>query len=74
MLVLSNLGKDSDMDDPRTVPNSDLPAEFEDLLAGFTGYLQRERSLATTTVENYLNQVLIRSALRSGWADGFAKT
>jgi hypothetical protein len=37
MLVLSNLGKDSDMDDPRTVPNSDLPAEFEDLLAGFTG-------------------------------------
>lgn len=45
------------MDDPCTTGSGGLPGELEDLLEGFTGYLRRERSLASTTVENYLNQV-----------------
>lgn len=34
-----------------------LPGELDDLVEDFTGYLCGERSLASTTVENYLNQV-----------------
>ena len=45
------------MDDPCTAGGSGLPGELNDLLEDFTGYLRRERSLASTTVENYLNQV-----------------
>jgi len=45
------------MDDPCTTDSSGLPGELKDLLEDFTGYLRRERSLASTTVENYLNQV-----------------
>ena len=45
------------MDDPCTAGSNGLPDELEDLLEYFTGYLRRERSLAPTTVENYLNQV-----------------
>lgn len=45
------------MDDPCTAGSSGLPGELNDLLEDFTGYLRRERSLAPTTVENYLNQV-----------------
>jgi integrase/recombinase XerD len=33
------------------------PDELDDLLEEFAGYLRGERSLAATTVENYLNQV-----------------
>jgi integrase/recombinase XerD len=36
---------------------SGLPCELDEVLEDFTGYLCRERSLASTTVENYLNQV-----------------
>ncbi|MGH3791752.1 MAG: tyrosine-type recombinase/integrase [Pseudonocardiaceae bacterium] len=45
------------MDDPCAVGSSGLPGELDDLLDDFTGCLRRERSLASTTVENYLNQV-----------------
>lgn len=45
------------MDDACTTGGSGLPGELEELLAEFTGYCQRERALAPTTVENYLNQV-----------------
>lgn len=45
------------MDDPCTAGGSGLPRALDELLEEFTGYLQRERSLAPTTVENYLNQV-----------------
>ncbi|MGH3097326.1 MAG: tyrosine-type recombinase/integrase [Streptosporangiales bacterium] len=45
------------MDDPCTAVSDGLPDEFDELLEGFTGYLRRERSLAPTTVENYLNQI-----------------
>lgn len=45
------------MDDPCTAGSSGLPGELNDLLEDFTGYLRRERALAPTTVENYLNQV-----------------
>ena len=45
------------MDDPCTAGCSGLPGELDDLLEDFTSYLRRERSLASTTVENYLNQV-----------------
>jgi site-specific recombinase XerD len=45
------------MDDLCTAGSSGLPGELDDVLADFTGYLRRERSLASTTVENYLNQV-----------------
>jgi site-specific recombinase XerD len=45
------------MDDPCTAGGSGLPDELDELLDDFTGYLRRERSLAPTTVENYLNQV-----------------
>lgn len=45
------------MDDPCTTGSGGLQGELEDLLEDFTGYLRRERSLASTTVENYLNQV-----------------
>jgi integrase/recombinase XerD len=45
------------MDDSCTAGGSGLPGELDDLLVDFTGYLRRERSLASTTVENYLNQV-----------------
>jgi site-specific recombinase XerC len=45
------------MDDPCTAGGSGLPGELDDLLEDFTGYLRRERSLASMTVENYLNQV-----------------
>lgn len=44
------------MDDPCTA-GSGLPGELDDLLEDFTSYLRHERSLASTTVENYLNQV-----------------
>jgi len=43
------------MDTPRTLGSCTVPAA--DLLDAFTGYLFGERSLAGTTVENYLNQV-----------------
>ncbi|MCA1672265.1 MAG: site-specific integrase [Actinobacteria bacterium] len=43
------------MDDLCTA--GDAAGELDDLLEAFTGYLRRERSLASTTVENYLNQV-----------------
>jgi integrase/recombinase XerD len=45
------------MDGPRRGGSSGLPGELEELLEEFTGYLRGERSLAPTTVENYLNQV-----------------
>jgi len=45
------------MDDLCAAGSSGLPGELGDLLDDFTGYLRRERSLASTTVENYLNQV-----------------
>lgn len=45
------------MDDPCTAGGSGLVGEFENLLDDVTGYLRRERSLAPTTVESYLNQV-----------------
>ncbi len=45
------------MDNPCTAGGSGLPGELENLLDDFTGYLRRERSLASTTVQNYLNQV-----------------
>ena len=45
------------MEDACIAGDGGLPGELEDLLEDFTGYLRRERSLAATTVENYLNQV-----------------
>lgn len=45
------------MDDVCAAGSGGLPGELEDLLEDFTGYLRRERSLVSTTVENYLNQV-----------------
>ena len=45
------------MEDACTAGGSGLSGELDDLLEDFTGYLRRERSLAATTVENYLNQV-----------------
>jgi hypothetical protein len=52
------------MDDPRTTGSSGLPGELVDLLEDFTGYLRRERSLASTTVENYLNRSALRRLVR----------
>lgn len=45
------------MDDACTNGGSGLLGELDELVAEFTGYCQRERALAPTTVENYLNQV-----------------
>jgi site-specific recombinase XerD len=45
------------MKDPRTACSGGLPGEIEGLLADFVSYLHRERALAPTTIENYLNQV-----------------
>lgn len=45
------------MDHPCTAGSNGMPGELDDLLEDFTGYLGRERALAPTTVENYLNQV-----------------
>jgi len=45
------------MDDSCTAGGSGVAGEVDDLLEDFTGYLRCERSLASTTVENYLNQV-----------------
>lgn len=45
------------MDDPCRGSSSGLSGGLEELLEEFTGYLHGERSLAPTTVENYLNQV-----------------
>jgi site-specific recombinase XerD len=45
------------MGDLRAAGGSGLPCGFDDVLEDFAGCLRRERSLASTTVENCLNQV-----------------
>lgn len=45
------------MNDVPTTVCGFASAEIEALLTGFTDYLSRERGLASTTVENYVNQV-----------------
>lgn len=57
------------MDDPCMAGSGGLPGEFEDLMEGFTGYLRGERSLASTTVQNYLNQVrpFVGWCAQHGW-------
>ena len=42
---------------PSTGVRCPLPGEAAALLADFTGYLRQERALASTTIENHLNQV-----------------
>lgn len=45
------------MNDPSIALSGSLPGEIEAVLADFTSYLRQERALASTTIENYLNQV-----------------
>lgn len=45
------------MNDPSTPASGPASGEIEALLGDFAGYLRDERGLASTTVENYLNQV-----------------
>ena len=65
------------MDNLCTAGGSGVAGELDDLLEDFTGYLRRERSLASTTVVNYLNQVrpfatwvLPTSSALTGGVDG----
>lgn len=45
------------MNDHSVLPTTRVPGGCDEVLAAFAGYLRGERSLAPTTVENYLNQV-----------------